>query len=301
MARTKVGKISAKAKAAQAAAKRGAERSTETESSEEEVVIPKKKAKPTVPPKKQPPSTETETESDAVSQKVMEKRVATLGPRRGRPRKVAASTTQKPADVGQPQPDTAVAKMTRDIVNIFQKSDAQIAKIDDDMAKKNLKLENAAKRAKIENAAKRAKLAKVEEAEEGADEESQTDEDGDKPILQDAQESNISEVDNQSDNGSIGKSDDDIDSNDKEALDLSRHSTRLRMTEQDTSVYDDPGKKPEDWWKEDPTREPTLCELWSEEPSLYDAKYTGYRTEDRKTMYKRFATVLRVPRKFTVK
>ena len=81
------------------------------------------------------------------------------------------------------------------------------------------------------------------------------------------------------------------------AIDLSVNTSDLRMIIQDESIYDDPTKKQNDWWLEDPSREPTLITLWEEHRELYDMTYKHLLiSADRPTILKKFATILSVPR-----
>ena len=95
--------------------------------------------------------------------------------------------------------------------------------------------------------------------------------------------------------------DDNGEDNESVLLDLTTNSTKMRMVEQDVSLFDDPTKSHDDWWTEDVTRERTLCELWQETPYLYDMTLKGHhQNEDRPTTLMRFATILQVPRKYKI-
>ena len=86
---------------------------------------------------------------------------------------------------------------------------------------------------------------------------------------------------------------------DEDAMDeADMNHSKIRLVEQNTSVFDDPSKSHEDWWIEDPTREPTLCQLWQETRYLYDFTARGHQEEDRAQTLRRFATVLQVPREY---
>ena len=68
------------------------------------------------------------------------------------------------------------------------------------------------------------------------------------------------------------------------------------MIEHDPNMFYDPRKSNDDYWDEDPTREPALCELWQETPGLYDKSQRSNMTEDKETILMRFSTILKVPR-----
>ena len=73
------------------------------------------------------------------------------------------------------------------------------------------------------------------------------------------------------------------------------------MVPDQVTDFDDEDKAMDEWWTEDPSREEILCALWKGEESLYNFNVPGYRISGTKdVIIRKFATVLHVPRKYSI-